>query len=278
MQLFVQYFLGIRMFWKGLAFVFKHQLAWFFIFPLMFNVLLWWIGFESSTQVVGWMTHTVQSYFTFVDQWPQWIQVAFGIFRWLLVALLWLVLFLIVVYVGGFVVLMALSPFLSWMAAKTMCIQTGVDEPFQWLSFLSDIWRGIRISLRNLFFELFLNVLFLMAMFIPIAGLLSPLAIFVNSSYFYGFSFLDYGLEQHKIGFKQAIVFVQFNRGLALGIGTLFSFCMAIPYIGVFLSGFVAVVSVVGATLAVNEVLTKGGGGTTVLPFGILKAIRPNNG
>ena len=47
--------------------------------------------------------------------------------------------------------------------------------------------------------------------------------------------------------------YVSMNGGMAIGNGAIFSLTLAIPYIGVLLAGFISIISVVAATLAVHE-------------------------
>jgi CysZ protein len=270
-NIFLTYFHGIRMVWKGFAFIAKHKLGWFFLFPLVMSVLLWWMGYFAVGQMVDLIVGSLSPLLIFVDGWPQWAQWLFGTLGWLFLFVVRVGLFLLVAYLSGYVVLIFMAPVLSWMAAVTLRIQTGEDTPFTFQRFFADVWRGVVISVRNLVMQTLFYVLFLVAMFIPVVGWFAPAALFMSATYYYGFSFLDYGLEQHNVGYRQAVLFVQFNRGLAMGVGTLFSLCLSIPYVGIFLGGFLAIVSVVGATLAVTEELSRGNGIRNNKPLDVFK-------
>jgi CysZ protein len=37
---------GLRTYSEALSFIFKKKLAWFFLFPLAFNILLFWLGWD----------------------------------------------------------------------------------------------------------------------------------------------------------------------------------------------------------------------------------------
>ena len=66
--------------------------------------------------------------------------------------------------------------------------------------------------------------------FIPVIGwLISFLGNFVISSYFYGFSFMDYTNERQRLSLKDSIAYISNNKGLAIGIGSVFVFCFFIP-------------------------------------------------
>jgi CysZ protein len=114
--------------------------------------------------------------------------------------------------------------------------------------------RGILLTFRNLLMELFLSLMLLIGGAIPVAGLLAPLALLLTSAYYYGFSLIDYSLEQRGYSIRRSVWYVKNHRGLAMGSGLMLTLTMMIPFVGIFLAGFVGIVSVVGATLAVNQV------------------------
>lgn len=255
MQFFKLFFLGFGMFWKGLAFLFRNRLAWFFLFPLIVNVLLWWLGLRSGAQLTQIITDSVSPYLPDVGHFPMWAQTIMTVLKWVAWLVVRIAVFMFVVYVGGFFVLVVLSPVFSWLASITYRIDTGEKADGGLREFVSDIGRGIRVSMRNLVKETLLNLLIFFATFIPIVGFATPMAFFVNSSYFFGASFVDYGLEQHRIGYLKSLWFVRTHKGLAMGCGIMYALALMIPYVGLFLGGFVAVASVVGATLAVNKMV-----------------------
>ena len=94
-------------------------------------------------------------------------------------------------------------------------------------------------------------------MFLKIIPITGSIAAFIGnllvSSYFYGFSFIDYSNERNKLSVKESVRFIRKNKGLSVGIGMIFSFCFYVPYLGGIVASFLAVVSTVAATLAVLE-------------------------
>jgi CysZ protein len=178
---------------------------------------------------------------------------------------LWIIIkiafFIIFTYINGYLVLAILSPLLAIISEKTEKIVLGKKYPFSIQQLLHDILRGILIIFRNLFYELFLNILLLIATLIPvlgqIIGILSPFILFGISSYFYGFSFIDYNSERHKLSVKESVSYVRRNGGLALSNGGLFSLFLMIPILGSLIAGIIAIISTVAATLAVLEINQK---------------------
>jgi len=56
---------------------------------------------------------------------------------------------------------------------------------------------------------------------------------------------------------KHSVAFVKENKGLAIGNGTIFSLVLMIPFIGVILSGFISIISIVAATIGTTELIVK---------------------
>ena len=54
---------------------------------------------------------------------------------------------------------------------------------------------------------------------------------------------------------KQSVQFMRANKGLAIANGMVFSFFLLIPWCGVTLSGFVAILSVIAATVATHNIV-----------------------
>lgn len=96
------------------------------------------------------------------------------------------------------------------------------------------LFRGIRISIRNLFRELILTIPILLLGLIPIIGLFSTVLLFLMQAYFAGFGNMDYTLERH-FNYKNSVAFVKKNRGLATGNGIVFMLFLLFPILGVIL-------------------------------------------
>ncbi|WP_430809372.1 MULTISPECIES: EI24 domain-containing protein [unclassified Carboxylicivirga] len=249
--------LGLRAYGQAISFMFRNQLGGYFIFPILFNVLLFILGLWSvsalSDDLVMALTNVMDG-----EAWDFWGA------SWLLAiikGLVWLVLrlmfFIFYAYVGGYLIIILLSPVFALLSEKTEEIITGRKIPFDFRQFISDIMRGVLLALRNLAVELGLTLMLIILSFVPLIGYFTPLALFLVSAYFYGFSFLDYTFERKRFKLDYSVRFMRRNRGLAVGSGFVFSLVLLIPYVGVMLAGFVSIVSVVAATLAATEALEK---------------------
>jgi CysZ protein len=77
---------------------------------------------------------------------------------------------------------------------------------------------------------------------------------FFVSSYFYGFSYLDYSNERYKRNIKESVQFMRKYKWVAIVNGSFFAVILFIPYIGSALSAFISVLSVIAATVSMVEI------------------------
>ncbi|MEX2380473.1 MAG: EI24 domain-containing protein [Vicingaceae bacterium] len=243
--------IGITSYGKAVDFIFRHKLAWFFLIPIGLNIILFLIGYNFVSE----LTEQAITLFQLAwepDSWEfrgaDFLAGTVNFFIWLVLRLFF---FLIFAFIGGYIILILMSPILAYLSEKTEKIILGTDVPFSWIQLIKDMWRGILLAIRNFLIEVGAMILLFFLSFVPLIGLISTPLLFLISSYFYGFSFLDYTCERRRLKVKDSIHFVRKNRGLAIANGALFAFALLIPIIGVSLSGFLAIISTVAATLAV---------------------------
>lgn len=150
-------------------------------------------------------------------------------------------------FIGGIVVLaiglilykhiiMALSaPFMSPVSEKIEAHLTGIEKHnHRKTSFKNQLWRGIRINIRNLGKELLITIPILLLKFIPVVNIFSTVLLFLIQAYYAGFGNMDYTLERH-FKYRESIQFVRKYRGIAIGNGIVFILFLFIPVIGVIL-------------------------------------------
>ncbi len=167
-------------------------------------------------------------------------------------------------FIGGLIVLviglilfkhiiMALSaPFMSTVSEKIEAHLTGKEtHSHRNTTFSQQLWRGIRINVRNLGMELLLTIPILLLKLIPIVNIFSTIALFLMQAYYAGFGNIDYTLERHY-AYKESVQFVRKNRGLAIGNGIVFLLLLLIPIIGIIL---VLPLSVTAASIKTIETL-----------------------
>lgn len=147
-------------------------------------------------------------------------------------------------------IVMALSaPFMSPVSEKIEEHFLGKEHrPYRDTTFGQQLWRGIRINLRNLLKEALLTLPIILIGFIPVIGIVSTVLLFLVQSYYAGFGNMDYTLERH-FNYKESINFVSKHKGLAIGNGIVFMLVLLIPILGVILVLPLSVVSATKITL-----------------------------
>lgn len=163
---------------------------------------------------------------------------------------------LIIIVIGFMVykhIVMALSaPFMSPVSEKIEAYLTGVENhQYRNTSFKEQLWRGIRINVRNLAMELLLTIPILILSFIPIINIFTTFILFLVQSFYAGFGNMDYTLERH-FKYSESIDFVKQNKGIAIGNGIVFMLFLLIPVVGIIL---VLPLSVTAATTETVKLL-----------------------
>jgi CysZ protein len=141
---------------KAFGFIFKHRLAAWYLVPIgIWIVLIFGTTFSLaswlSPYVEQWLSDALgsaklpeESFWTAAKSWLQTgIQFASA---WVLRVLIWIALGRVMKYV----ILILMSPLLAWISEVTEEKLTGKEYPFDLMQLLSDAWRGVLITLRNL--------------------------------------------------------------------------------------------------------------------------------
>lgn len=143
------------------------------------------------------------------------------------------------IVVVGFIlykhIVMALSaPFMSPVSEKIEAHLLGDTHEHRDTKFAAQLWRGIRINIRNLFMELLFTIPILLLSFIPIVNIFTSILLFLVQSYYAGFGNMDYTLERH-FKYDESLKFVRNHSGIAMGNGIVFMAMLFIPVIGIIL-------------------------------------------
>lgn len=245
--------LGISSYSKAIRFINQNGLKRFYLVPILLNILLLALGFSLVGMLSSEAMEVLNSWIN-PDSWDFWgaefLAGTIGFLIWLILRIFFFFLF---AFLGGYLVLILLSPVLAYVSELTEKKALGVDYPFSLNHFIRDLIRGILIALRNFGLEMLAIVLLFFLSFIPLVGLISTPLLFFVSAYFYGFSFLDYTSERRRLKLKESIFFINRNKGLAIANGAPFAAALLIPILGVSISGFMAIISTVAATLSILE-------------------------
>lgn len=131
-----------------------------------------------------------------------------------------------------YIVVIVLSPLLSHLSQRCEKIMTGNTYKIEFKQIIKDVRRGVQLALRNIIWEYFFFFVILIIAYIGWnEPKQSPLfyITFLIGFYYYGFSFIDYDNERRKLDELQSISFVRSHRGLAMGIGMIYSLLILVP-------------------------------------------------
>ena len=222
-----QVFSGIKAYAGAFELISKLKLWRYFVIPIAISIVT---AIAIGISAYG-LSGNIGGYISNIWVW-EWGKEAFAtiseIFGGLLVIVIGLVLYKHII--------MALSaPFMSPVSEKIELHLLGKTHQHRNTSFQQQLWRGIRINVRNLFMELWITSLLLFAV----------------QAYYAGFGNMDYTLERH-FKYKDSLNFVRKHRGIAIGNGIVFMLFLLIPIIGIIL---VLPLSVTAASIKTVELL-----------------------
>ncbi len=150
-------------------------------------------------------------------------------------------------------IVMALSaPFMSPVSEKIEVHLLGLTKHHHRnTTFKEQLWRGIRINIRNLGKELLIILPILLFSLIPIINIFAVVLLILVQAYYAGFGNMDYTLERH-LNYTESINFVRKYKGIAIGNGLVFMLFLLLPVIGIVL---VLPLSVTAASIKTIQLL-----------------------
>ena len=215
------------------------------IYALLFMISMYFFG-KTATGVIEYLTNVIG-----IREWIQKLENSWmGFFFTVAGIILWIILMFFYFSLFKYIWLILGSPIFAFLSEKTQSIIDGRDFPFNSKQLMKDIFRGVRLAIRNTLWQTVYTISILILSFIPIIGWATPiLALFVEC-YYYGFSMLDYSFERNKMSPQQSIEFTGKHKGLAIGNGLVFYLMHGLIGIGWVLAPAYAVIA---ATISINE-------------------------
>lgn len=252
------FFRGIQGFGQAFRFMLRHRMGWMFLVPVILWLLFAFGLYQAGSALAGslqtWGAAHLglqvpavdrQGLPGFWDDAKAFLNGARNVVLWIALKL---VVFRLIALVGKYVVLILLSPLLSYASERTEEILTGNAMGFSAVRWAKEMLRGMLMAMRNGGVELGINVLvWAITLFLPVLAPLSALFLWLVSCWFYGFSMFDYIHERRRLGLRASVRAARERRGMVLANGMLFNLLMKVPLLGMVAAPLLAAV---GAVLA----------------------------
>lgn len=224
--------ISIQSYMHAHQFIVKHKLWKWILVPGLFycilfitGIYLFWISSNSAIEFLLQQTGAKSWLDKMQDSWVSFLFIVGQVIFRLVLLLFYFSLFKFLFLIIG-------APVFAYLSEKTESIMEGKDFPFNLRQLLKDIWRAIKIALRNLLWQTVYVVSILILSFIPLFGWVAPLVALLVECYYFGFSMLDYSSERNKLSAAQSIEFIGRHKGLAIGNGLIFYLMHLIPIVG----------------------------------------------
>ncbi len=257
------FFLGITDCFRAHKVVVNNGMAWAYFIPVFFSIILISVIFAFIGDLVSAIASPLIDVFNLstpenmpganLEKVWYFLKVA-G--EYAVYGIIYVLSIYVLFKIQKYIVLIAMAPLMAYLSEKAEEKLLGNSYEFNWITFLSDIWRGVRVALRNLLLELVLLVLIglvisgLGAVFTPLAVIAAPLSaslMFIVSSYCFGYSSFDYLNERRRLDIKEGNRLIWDNKSLVAGNGAFFSLLMLIPVLGII---FAPILCPVGAVIS----------------------------
>lgn len=235
--------IAVQAYFRAHQFIVRHKLWKWILIPGFIYMLLFmcgmWLFWTSSGDFLDWLFNTVG-----IKSWLDSMNNSLLNFLFITASIIFrLILLFFYFSLFKFLFLVVGSPVFAYLSEKTENIIEGNDYPFDVKQLLKDIWRAVRLAVRNTLWQTIYIIAILLFSLIPVVGWVSPMIAFLVECYYYGFSMLDYSTERHKLSPSQSITFISNRRGLAIGNGMVFFLMHLIPFVGWVLAPAYAVIA-----------------------------------
>lgn len=232
MNFFSQVRLGISSYGDAHQLIFKHKLWLYLIAPGIINIVVFIVCFlfisSLSNEFVEWALNSISAFLGYPELWSE----SKGVIVLVITIVIKLAFIFFYLSIYKYIILILMSPLLALLSERVEFILNGNSYPFNMFNFLHDVVRGIALTVRNIMVELILLMVLFIIGFIPVLNFATPFLAFYISSYYYGFSMLDYSNERKRFTIKQSIHFIRMQRGVAFGNGAVFYGLLFLPFIG----------------------------------------------
>lgn len=235
--------IAFQAYFRAHQFIQRHRLwKWILIPGIIYAILFlvgMWLFWGSTGQFLDWLFKNLG-----VLSWLEKMQNDVLNFLFIFGTLIFRIILLFFYFsLFKYMFLIIGSPVFAWLSEQTENIIEGNETQFDIGQLLKDMWRGIRVALRNTLWQSVYTITILLFSLLPLIGWIAPMVAFMVECYYYGFSMLDYSAERHKLSPAQSAAFIGSRKGLAIGNGMVFYLMHLLPIIGWVLAPAYAVIA-----------------------------------
>ena len=203
-------------------FIREHKLfRWILIPGIIYTILFIFsmiFFFRSTTDFVSWASEKLWIEGWLQKQRSEWLSFLFmmaGMMFQLVLVFFYFSLFKYITLIIG-------SPLFAYLSEKTEAIIEGKEHELNRKDLSRDVWRSIRLSLRNAGWQSVYLFAILLLTLIPVVGWITPVIALLMECYYFGCSMLDFSLSRNGFTAQQSMQFTGRHKGFAIGNGILF--------------------------------------------------------
>ncbi len=204
-------------------FIVKHKLWKWILIPGILYTILFLVGMyffmHSANSVVLWLGNEtgIQRFLHNTHN------ALFNFFLVMTAMMVHLVLLFFYFSLFKYLILIIGSPVFTYLSEQTEALINGKEYTFQFNGQLrQDMKRGIRVALRNSWWQTVYIITILILAFIPLVGWITPVICIFVECYYYGSSMLDYSCARHDLAPGVANTYIGQHKGFAIGNGIVF--------------------------------------------------------
>ena len=231
----------IKAFFDSFTIIREAKLRKFYFLPGVIGIVLFMLFVGLGNIISGNLTDLLESFFH-IEKYHSIISIFMRILIWLCS-----ILFYYLIYKS--LLLVILSPILSYVSERVETHLTGKKYSFTMKDNISFIIRSIDIGFRSFIKQMVGTCVIMLLGFIFPINLSIPFLIFILQGYFTGFSFMDYTLERYRLTTSQSLAFLKKQRVCSAVSGIIFTLLFLIPFFGIFIAPLITCVAVTKITV-----------------------------
>jgi CysZ protein len=218
---------GLQFLLEGFRLLRRPGIRPFVIIPLLVNMALFGLGLWWGYQQIDTLNTLV------LDALPGWL----AWLSWLLWPLFFLVAVLLVFYGFSLAANLIASPFNGFLAEKVEQLLSGEApaDTIDWRELLLMVPRSILRELLKMAYYLPRVLVVFLITLIPSVNVISPVLWFLLGAWMMTIQYIDYPIDNHRLGFAKVRQGVRCQRGVSLGFGGAVMLCTMVPIVNLFI-------------------------------------------